>query len=106
MDLKSKIILISGPTASGKSSFAIKVAKKVDGEVVVKKTEWFLLVFDGEENIPLVPDTSEGITDCRWFSFDELIPVLLDSHERIRYLIDFFLNMPYYKEYCSELGRR
>ena len=30
MDLKSKIILISGPTASGKSSFAIKVAKKVD----------------------------------------------------------------------------
>jgi tRNA dimethylallyltransferase len=28
MDLKSKIILISGPTASGKSSFAIKLAKK------------------------------------------------------------------------------
>ena len=26
MDLKSKIILISGPTASGKSSFAIKIA--------------------------------------------------------------------------------
>ena len=80
--------------------------KKVDGEVVVKKTEWFLFVFDGEEDTPLVPDTSEGITDCKWFSFDELIPVLLDSHERIRYLIDFFLNMPYYKEYCSELGRR
>ena len=34
MDLKSKIILISGPTASGKSSFAIKVAKKVDGEII------------------------------------------------------------------------
>ena len=34
MDLKSKIILISGPTASGKSGFAIKFAKKVDGEIV------------------------------------------------------------------------
>ena len=34
MDLKSKIILISGPTASGKSEFAIKVAKKVNGEII------------------------------------------------------------------------
>ncbi len=34
MDLKSKIILISGPTASGKSSFAIKLAKKIKGEIV------------------------------------------------------------------------
>ena len=34
MDLKSKIILIFGPTASGKSSFAIKLAKKINGEVV------------------------------------------------------------------------
>jgi len=34
MDLKSKIILISGPTASGKSNFAIKVAKKINGEII------------------------------------------------------------------------
>ena len=34
MDLKSKIILISGPTASGKSNFAIKLAKKVKGEII------------------------------------------------------------------------
>jgi len=34
MDLKSKIILISGPTASGKSSFAIKLAKKIEGEII------------------------------------------------------------------------
>ena len=34
MDLKSKIILISGPTASGKSSFAIRIAKKIDGEII------------------------------------------------------------------------
>ena len=34
MDLKSKIILVSGPTASGKSNFSIKLAKKVNGEII------------------------------------------------------------------------
>jgi tRNA dimethylallyltransferase len=34
MDLKSKIILISGPTSSGKSKFSIKLAKKINGEVI------------------------------------------------------------------------
>jgi len=34
MDKRSKIILISGPTASGKSNFAIKIAKKINGEII------------------------------------------------------------------------
>jgi len=34
MDLKSKIILISGPTASGKSNFSIKLANKIGGEII------------------------------------------------------------------------
>ena len=34
MDIRSKIILISAPTASGKSNFAIKIAKKVNGEII------------------------------------------------------------------------
>ena len=34
MDFKSKIILIYGPTASGKSDFAIKLARKIKGEIV------------------------------------------------------------------------
>ena len=34
MDLKSKIILISGPTASGKSKFAISLAKSINGEII------------------------------------------------------------------------
>ena len=34
MDLKSKIILIFGPTASGKSKFAVNLAKKINGEII------------------------------------------------------------------------
>ena len=34
MDLESKIILIYGPTASGKSKFALKLAQRIDGEII------------------------------------------------------------------------
>ena len=34
MDFKSKIFLIYGPTASGKSIFAVKLAKKINGEII------------------------------------------------------------------------
>ena len=34
MDKQSKILLISGPTASGKSNFAVKIAKKIQGEII------------------------------------------------------------------------
>ena len=34
MDIQSKIILIFGPTASGKSKFALKLAQKIDGEII------------------------------------------------------------------------
>ena len=34
MDKLSKIILIAGPTTSGKSVFAVKLAKKINGEIV------------------------------------------------------------------------
>ena len=30
----NKIILISGPTATGKSSLALKIAKKIDSEII------------------------------------------------------------------------
>ena len=33
MDIQSKIILISCTTASGKSSLAIKIEKKINGEI-------------------------------------------------------------------------
>ena len=77
--------------------------KKVNGVMIVKKTYWYLVEYTGDMKKALIPDTNEGITDCRWFSFDELVLVLEESHERIRYLVEFFLNMPFYKRYRSKL---
>ena len=62
--------------------------------------------FNGDEHTPLIPDKNEGITECKWFAFDELVLVLEKSHGRIRYLIEFFLNMPYYKRYRLKLNEK
>ena len=44
MDYKSKIILIAGPTASGKSKIAINLAKKINGEIVERPQHMWLRV--------------------------------------------------------------
>ena len=76
--------------------------KRVQGEMIVKKTIWYLVEFNGNMDMPLIPDKSEGITECRWFSLNELVLVLEESHESIRYLIEFCLNMPFFKSYINE----
>ena len=69
MDLKSKIILISGPTASGKSSFAIKIAKKVNGEIInadsiqVYKKLKILTARPGKEDLKKVKHNLYGFVD-------------------------------------------
>ena len=77
--------------------------KQIEGKIIEKKTCWYLVEFKGEFTAPLIPDQHERITECRWFYFDELMLVLEESHERIRYLFDFFLNMPFYKKYRPQL---
>ena len=76
--------------------------KRVQGEMIVKKTIWYLVEFNGNTDMPLIPDKNEGITECRWFSLNELVLVLEKSHERIRYLMEFCLNMPFFKSYINE----
>ena len=77
--------------------------KQIEGNIIEKKTYWYLVEFKGEITTTLVPDRQEGITECRWFYFDELMLILEESHERIRYLFDFFLNMAFYKKYKPKL---
>ena len=50
--------------------------KRVQGEMIVKKTIWYLVEFNGNMDMPLIPDKNEGITECRWFSLNELVLVL------------------------------
>jgi len=76
--------------------------KRVQGEMIVKKTICYLFEFNGNMDMPLIPDKNEGITECRWFSLNELVLVLEESHERIRYLMEFCLNMPFFKSYINE----
>ena len=76
--------------------------KRVQEEMIVKKTIWYLVEFNGNMDMPLIPDKNEGITECRWFSLNELVLVLQESHERIRYLMEFCLNMPFFKSYINE----
>ena len=76
--------------------------KRVQEKMIVKKTIWYLVEFNGNMDMPLIPDKNEGITECRWFSLNELVLVLEESHERIRYLMEFCLNMPFFKSYINE----
>ena len=77
--------------------------KNLNGKNILKKTYWYLVAFVGDEKTKLVPDLNENITDCKWVPFDELVSVLEESHERIRYLIEFFLNTTFYMNYPFRL---
>ena len=69
MDFKSKIILISGPTASGKSNFAINLAKKINGEIInadsmqVYKKLKILTARPGKEDLKKVKHNLYGFVD-------------------------------------------
>ena len=56
MDIKSKIILVSGPTASGKSKFALKLAKKIGGEIINADS---MQIYKELEVVSARPSTSE-----------------------------------------------
>jgi|TARA_B110000967_G_C18897541_1_gene571880 hypothetical protein len=71
----------------------------------VKKTYWILVEFTGDEKIQLGPGLNENITDCKWVSFDKLVLVLEENHERICYLIEFFIHMPFYNDYRIKLKK-
>ena len=65
----SKIILIYGPTASGKSNFALKIAKKINGEIInadsmqVYKKLKILTARPGKEDLKKVKHNLYGFID-------------------------------------------
>ena len=91
MDLKSKIILIYGPTASGKSNFAIKLAKKIKGEIVnadsmqVYKQFQILTARPKKKDLKKIKHHLYGFCDVRKnYSTGEWLKLLLKKIKDIR----------------------
>ena len=91
MDLKSKIILISGPTASGKSKLAIKFAKKINGEIInadsmqIYKELKILTARPIKENINKIKHHLYGFQSCKnEFSTGEWLKLVKKKINEIR----------------------
>ena len=91
MDLKSKIILISGPTACGKSNFALKLAKKIKGEIInadsmqVYKQLQVLTARPKKKDLKKIKHHLYGFCDVRKnYSTGEWLKLLLKKIKDIR----------------------
>jgi len=91
MDHKSKIILIAGPTASGKSNFAIKLAKKIKGEIInadsmqVYKQLDILTARPKKKNLKKIKHHLYGFCDVKKkYSTGEWLKLLLKKVKDIR----------------------
>ena len=91
MDLKSKIILISGPTACGKSNFALKLAKKIKGEIInadsmqVYKQLQILTARPKKKNLKKIKHHLYGFCDVKKkYSTGEWLKLLLNKIKNIR----------------------
>jgi len=91
MDLKSKIILIAGPTACGKSNFALKLCKKIKGEIVnadsmqVYKQLQILTARPKKKDLKKIKHHLYGFCDVRKkYSTGEWLKLLLKKIKDIR----------------------
>ena len=91
MDPKSKIILIAGPTACGKSNFALNLSKKIKGEIVnadsmqVYKQLKILTARPKKKDLKKIKHHLYGFCDVRKnYSTGEWLKVLLKKIKDIR----------------------
>ena len=91
MDLKSKIILIAGPTACGKSNFALKLSKKINGEIInadsmqVYKQLQILTARPKKKDLKKIKHHLYGFCDVRKnYSTGEWLKLLLKKIKDIR----------------------
>ena len=86
----SKIILIYGPTASGKSNFALKIAKKINGEIInadsmqIYKKLKILTARPGKEDLKKVKHNLYGFIDInKSFSTGDWLKFVIKKIEEI-----------------------
>ena len=68
--MKPKIIVIAGPTASGKTSLAIELAKKIDGEIIASDS----MQIYKEMNIGTAKVTNEEMQGIKHYLIDFVSP--------------------------------
>ena len=68
--MKPKIIVIAGPTASGKTSLAIELAKKIDGEIISSDS----MQIYKEMNIGTAKVTNEEMQGIKHYLIDFVSP--------------------------------
>ena len=91
MGHKSKIILIAGPTSSGKSNFALKLAKKIKGEIInadsmqVYKQLQILTARPKKKDLKKIKHHLYGFCDVKKnYSTGEWLKLLLNKIKDIR----------------------
>lgn len=57
----------------------------------LKKTHWYLMHYNGEDS-DVLPQTEEGIIECRWVHLSEIDFYRTTTSSRIQYVIDFWLD--------------
>ena len=70
---------------------------KINKNVVIKKTHWYLIEFLGNAKTKLIPEKREGITKCKWLTSSEIVLIMKDSRPLVHYLLEFVLQDPDYK---------
>ena len=63
--MSKKIILLAGPTASGKSKLAIQLAKKMNGEIINADSMQIYKEFSILSSRPRISETKKSLVD--WF---------------------------------------
>ena len=109
---KSKLIVVAGPTASGKSELGIKLAKKFNGEIVSadsRQIYWGMDIGTGktqnQESIPHhgidIADPAEEFTVAQYQKFAvEKIQEMLMSHknmEPVHHLLQQQLHLQFFQ---------
>ena len=70
-----------------------KYLKKINKEIIIKHTTWYLLQFHGSLKDPLIPDIKEGISKCRWVPINKLDSKMENSFPHIIYIIKYYLSL-------------
>ena len=69
MNKRKKVILLAGPTASGKSKLAIKLAKYYKGEIINADSMQIYKEFSVLSSRPSKSDAKKGQTSPLWYFF-------------------------------------